>query len=87
MKKLVNSLIGTALLVSMLLLTPSSISAHHGGSDWRTDYSTFECIGGNQYKFDYQHRHFNGKTEYRKIPDPKYTLIGFCILSTAEEDK
>ena len=86
MKKLVKSLIGTILLATMLFLSPSSISAHHGGSNWVTDHTYFECIGGNQHTIEAQHRHLNGKTEYRIFRDPKKVLIGVCILNTPEED-
>ena len=69
----------------MLLLSPPSISAHHGEETWRTDFTYYECIGGNQYAIESQHRHKNGKTEYRLYRDPKKVLIGVCMLSTQKE--
>lgn len=84
LKKLSNGLMATVLFITMLFMTPVTMSAHHGGSNWVTDYSYLECRGNDQYKIHVQHRHIRGKTEYRFHPE--LTIPGFCMIVNSQEE-
>ncbi|MBB4826294.1 hypothetical protein HNO89_003553 [Sporosarcina luteola] len=84
MRKRKKSLIAVA-FVFLLSINPITSSAHHGGSNWHTDSNYYECRAGDQWIIRYQHRHVNGKTEFRV--HESIGIRGACLIENENLEK
>lgn len=73
------------ILLAMLVVNPTTMSAHHGGSNWYTDHTYFDCRNGDQWVVKSQHRHIGGKTEHRIVEELR--SIGTCAIDTIDSEK
>lgn len=67
MKKLSIFALSMVLIFSLIVLTPDTIEAHHGGSNWVTDNTYYGCVGYTLYKYEQQHRHVRNADGYLVI--------------------
>lgn len=84
MRKRKKGLLAIAFLF-LLSINPITTSAHHGGSNWYTDSTYYECRDGDQWVIRYQHRHVNGNTEFRI--QESLGIVRYCGIGTENPEK